>query len=309
MVFLGLGLGTVASGALLWVSGVAPAELWRASRGSHVGSIHRPDDVIGYVLRPGASFRHRQAQFDVVYRVDDGGTRRIPGPSDGRPRVLVLGDSWTFGHGVEDGEAYPARLQALWPDLGVRNLGVMGYGPAHVLLALERALGATDDVALVLYGWTPIHLARAYLRRSHLDTTAGHRVPRLEIENGRLVVEGLAGRDEAIDDAAPGLVRAEWVRTVAAVERMRDDCAAYGVRFLLVLLPGPDAIPVFDTDTRRMRRRMRRAGVEMVDLQRGRASPKGDELFFEDDGHPTARWHRLVADAIAARLDPPVAHR
>lgn len=46
-----------------------------------------------------------------------------------RPNVVVLGDSYTFGVGVNDGEEYPALLaKRLGASAGVVNLGVGGFG-------------------------------------------------------------------------------------------------------------------------------------------------------------------------------------
>ena len=50
-------------------------------------------------------------------------------------RIACLGDSFTFGWGVSDGEDYPAQLEALLrkarptPDVAVLNAGVLGYSP------------------------------------------------------------------------------------------------------------------------------------------------------------------------------------
>lgn len=303
-VAFGLALGGLISVVLVWWSGAGPA-----SRSAEVRAIHRLDDALGYTLRPDSSYRHREKQFDVAYTIDASGTRRVPGFAPGRPGVLVLGDSWTFGHGVEDHETYAARLQAHWPELGVRNLGVMGYGTPHALLALARALEADDEVALVVYAWTPIHLQRSYLRASYLKIAPGGRTPRLEIENGELASKGLADASVAIADDVPGLVFAEWARTLAGVNRMAELAAEHGARFALVLLPGPASNPAFGANTSRMRKKLGRAAVNSIDLEGDTTISKSDDLFIPGDDHPNAAWHEMVADALAARLDPPVAHR
>lgn len=309
---LGLLGGVLASVILVWALGGSAGDVLRSLRGplgARVRAIHQLDETVGHSLRPGTMFRHREDPFDVEYHVDESGSRRVPGYGASRPQVLVLGDSWTFGHGVEDDQTYAARLQQAWPERGVRNLGVMGYGTPHALLSLERALEVPGDVDLVLYGWTPIHLTRSYLRKTNLEATAGKRVPLLEIEKGRLVSKGLVGLEAAIPDSVPGLAGAEWRRTTAAIGRMRELVEARGGRFVLVVLPGPDAIPAFAEHSRRMRRRMDRSGQETVDLQGDPGFPKSEDLFFEDDGHPTSRWNALVAEALVARLDPPPTHR
>lgn len=80
-------------------------------------------------------------------------------PLSGQRRVLALGDSSTFGWGVEAFEAYPARLDALLdrdaPDADpweVLNLGVPGYSTFQGKVLLEeKALGLAPDVVLWSY--------------------------------------------------------------------------------------------------------------------------------------------------------------
>ncbi len=307
-VAVGLAIGAVVSAALLLGLGIRPGALAQrvlaGDREARIFGIHRLDDTIGYTLVAGASFRHQERGFDVVYNVDGAGARRVPGSLPERPRVLVLGDSWTFGHGVEDEQTYSAHLQSHWPDFAVRNLGVMGYGPAHALLTLERALATERAPTLVLYGWTPIHVPRSYVRASYLERTAGGRAPRFELEGGQLIYEGLADRSEALADGTRGLGKAEWARTVAAVERMATLSADRGARFVLLLLPGSDSMRAYARKSRRMRRAIDRGGIEFVDLEADPTFPKTDALFLPNDGHPNARWHDLVAGAIARRLRP-----
>lgn len=56
------------------------------------------------------------------------------------PAVLFLGDSFTFGWGVEDDETFEARFQAATGRSSL-NLGEPGYGTAQALLMLRDHLG------------------------------------------------------------------------------------------------------------------------------------------------------------------------
>jgi hypothetical protein len=67
-----------------------------------------------------------------------------------RPNVVVLGDSYSFGNGVDDGEEYPAVLAALLgKQANVVNLGVPGYGLTQQI-RLFYELGAAYDPAIVV---------------------------------------------------------------------------------------------------------------------------------------------------------------
>jgi lysophospholipase L1-like esterase len=96
-------------------------------------------------LVPLASTRYRTDEFDTTVRVNSLGLRDREIPYEkaaGTYRVLVLGDSQTFGVGVEAEESYPKVAERLLEAAGrkveVINAGVPGTGTAHQLDFLER---------------------------------------------------------------------------------------------------------------------------------------------------------------------------
>lgn len=72
----------------------------------------------------------------------------------GKPRILIFGDSFTFGEQVEDAETYAARLAKLWPGAEVLNFGVHGYGFDQMLLYL-RDEGVKYRPDFVVLGYVP----------------------------------------------------------------------------------------------------------------------------------------------------------
>ncbi len=100
-------------------------------------------------------------EFRVPVRTNGAGFRgpELPGPkAAGARRVVVLGDSFTWGYGVRERQAYPARLERrLNPPAGgqgvrveVVNLGLPGAGPLDYLYHLEHtALPLAPDVVVV----------------------------------------------------------------------------------------------------------------------------------------------------------------
>ena len=72
------------------------------------------------------------------------------GPDPTQRAWICLGDSTTFGWGVEEDEAWPARLQAA---LGrpVVNGGVPGYTSHQGLLTLHNALSIQPERVLIAY--------------------------------------------------------------------------------------------------------------------------------------------------------------
>lgn len=67
-----------------------------------------------------------------------------------RCRIVVLGDSWTFGEEVSDDETYAAQLGRVLRDAEVLNFGVHGYGHDQMLIYLrEEALNYHPDLVIV----------------------------------------------------------------------------------------------------------------------------------------------------------------
>jgi lysophospholipase L1-like esterase len=81
--------------------------------------------------------------------------RELPPKVPSERRLLILGDSFTFGHGVEGLEAYPQRIEEVLraegqPELTVVNAGVPGYGTRQETLWFERILNQVLPDAVLL---------------------------------------------------------------------------------------------------------------------------------------------------------------
>ncbi|MGH0030603.1 MAG: SGNH/GDSL hydrolase family protein [Myxococcota bacterium] len=122
----------------------------------HPPHLYAADDEIGFVLTPGLDGRSRNPEWDVAVTTNRLALReREIGPkAPGERRLLFLGDSFTFGLGVEAEEAFPRRVEALLgagpPPLRVVNAGVPGYGTRHALAWWQRIDDAVDADALLL---------------------------------------------------------------------------------------------------------------------------------------------------------------
>jgi hypothetical protein len=96
-------------------------------------------------------------------------------------RILVFGDSFTFGEGVSDEETYAARLEERLPGAEVVNLGVHGYGHDQMLLYLKE-VGAAYEPDVVVLGFVHDDMERN--RLAFRDFAK----PRFELRGGRLVL-------------------------------------------------------------------------------------------------------------------------
>lgn len=95
------------------------------------------DGALGWVNRPGvrdeggATVTTNAQGFRALAPVSER-------PPEGKRRVVVIGDSFTFGTDGDDQWIYPVQLMEMRPDLDVVDLGVPGYGLDQVLLRYRR---------------------------------------------------------------------------------------------------------------------------------------------------------------------------
>lgn len=157
---LGIVAGVAAEALLHAAPQVLPAALqrrlgvgphaWRGGQGFYDAwhALAVADALAGYRYAPHLDVR-LSGHPDFSYRLRTNGRGlRTPferGPVD----VIALGDSFTFGYGVDEAETWPARLAELtgW---SVANLGVSGYGPQSEL-ALLRSEGPALQPRLLLW--------------------------------------------------------------------------------------------------------------------------------------------------------------
>lgn len=109
-----------------------------------------PDAVLGVRLRPGAEEDVAFSGNPVTHvRINRAGFRGAEWPAAGRDDVLVVGDSQVFGLGVEEDEAFAARLAGAI-HRPVLNAGVPTYGPDEYRAVIAEQLQARHPRTVVL---------------------------------------------------------------------------------------------------------------------------------------------------------------
>ncbi len=114
--------------------------------------MHQPDNKLGYRLVPQFEMDHRTNEFDSHVRINSEGLRdhEYQATKDAMTfRILVVGDSFTLGRGVNSEETFPKVLEALLNSSAagagskkyeVVNAGVDGYGTDQEYLYLQELL-------------------------------------------------------------------------------------------------------------------------------------------------------------------------
>jgi len=117
------------------------------------------DPELGHVLAPNISVMHESADWVTRVSTNSFGFRdREVGPKGPHTfRILSLGDSYTFGYGVEAGDSYPEQLERFLneragkqPRFDVINAGVSGYGTIQEFLQLRRHVEAINPDLVIL---------------------------------------------------------------------------------------------------------------------------------------------------------------
>ena len=187
----------------------------------------------------------------------------------GERRILVVGDSLTFGQGVRDEESWPAQLGGLLgadSTSGLRwraiNAGVNGWSAWHYQRYVEtQALQLDPDLVVVgLYfgndmlpppdlagppAWlentlrrTALYDAVVRLYRRQLSSPVAPRARQSASDSAQARIERYVGVRES--ELRPREQRELWsLVALPALESMRDVCERNGIPFLCVLIPTP----------------------------------------------------------------------
>jgi hypothetical protein len=289
------------------------------------GKLFAPDLELGWKPLPDLDLVRRNADREPWHVVTD--RDGIRGPASWAPEralhMLVLGDSFAFGEGVDLDERFDTLLQDRFTNLGVVNLGVMGYGPDQQLI---RARGWTDrlragDVVLILtYGNDFFDLAGT--------THSGRSKPWLERRAGELIehrpgiglIERLRDRSYIFSLAARRLNS----RSGALEARLQHAGTLYRDWLLqetrpllergvhVVVVHHGDRVFELPFDVAQMFAEVCPALTGCLPLDPATATRPRAEIFL-NDGHWAAGGHRFAAtqigdwlltlDAIGPRLD------
>ncbi len=268
------------------------------------------DSAVGYHLWPSTRTCMRypldsHRLFHVVSNADGFASSRELGEPDPRPRVLVLGDSFTFGTGIDEGARFTEVVEELEPRWRVDNIGMPGWGIDLMVRSLERYGPKAAPNAIVLAVYTD-----DFRRLDPRYAGIGYGFTKFALVNGKLV-----------DVAYPKLTLWQRLRLVelgrgALEERKRDYfelnealvdrfqllAGQLGAAPVILFLPGRG-----DTEVDRERRRRLRSWAEarsipFRDLTELLHGPGVSQTYLPDNWHWNERGHRIAGEALHALL-------
>ena len=307
LVLLALVLGTIACELGLRVY----ARLTRQERGLVF------DSELGWRMIPGVEKIGRFWSGSKPARVNSHGWRdaeRTYENASGKRRMVVVGDSFTFGVGVDASERFTEVLESLVPELEVINLGMNAIGTDQELLVLEKE-GLRYGPRLVLCelfegnDFTDV----GYLRNGYLPK------PWFHLENGALVevppertwdvtlrecgylgelAYRLVQRKTRYRVEAPEWLERDTTPLVEALLlRMNASAARAGARFLVLLVRVPG---LAQADA--LLPALGKAGIPVIDTGPRIEVPSERSRLYLPDGHWSPAGHRVVAEMLADAL-------
>jgi hypothetical protein len=298
----------------LGVALVAVELAWRLRPTSGHGPTTNPryvehDPSWGWRYKAGARVRHTTEEFDVEVAINAHCFREQASMPGAGPDLVVLGDSYAFGWGVEGDETFAARLEQLTGH-SVWNLAVSGTGTDQQLLVLRHRGRLHGSAAPAFAPQTVLVL---FCGNDLVETTRSvsyrRLKPRFELADGELVLVGspvpepLLERHSQLyrsvvgrlrERAPPPLSEAELLHARELVLALFAEMAAEAEQLgaeLLVLHEGVEWLAVGLGDAARD---LRPALIEAATVR---------PVRFERDGHWNAHGHEAVARAIVSMLD------
>ena len=299
-------------------------------------SFHDSDVRLGWRGARNYAGRFVREDFDVTIRHTSEGYR-VPGhsvrPFSDARRIAVLGDSFTWGWGVREGQLFTDGLQELLgPRFRVLNYGTNAYGTGQQLILMEELVRRHDfDEVVVMFYENDL--------RDNLDPKDGRR-PWFRADGDRLVAMNTAISPpsrawlRSVQRSSRSLswirfqlnksgerLRAwssgtkptrsrkrspeprSWAVQELLLRRMKELCRARGTELLLARIPTSDA---FDTPQTAAPDPLadiaRSLGLSYLDLTHSLRLHGGQALYFAQDGHWNAEGHRVAAEALARNL-------
>jgi lysophospholipase L1-like esterase len=255
----------------------------------------------------------------VLHQIDDNGMRReepFSPREPGRFRIMVVGDSLTYGEGIDAYWAYPAQLErALAPDFRVEvlNLGVRGHASGDILDVVRRFVPelAPD---LVVYGVClndflerggqqrdpPTLLPRKVMK----FLTRRTRVGRLFDERSAALVRMLGFKPDFYGDLLADF-GARYRRFGNDVAAMNDLVMGRGLPPMVAMVL--DQYPRLNGPGRQLaiaaERQLRAAGIETVPSEDFYRRYDGRSFRVSRwEGHPNEEAHAIWASELAAAI-------
>ncbi|MFH1998473.1 MAG: hypothetical protein ABIK28_02280 [Planctomycetota bacterium] len=269
-----------------------------------------PDDRIGWRMRPDREFAWMIGDRNFHFASNHDGFRNDPPKEEGRKdlkRIVVVGDSFMWGYGVECEERCDLLLASWLKDCVVYNYAMPCFGVDQIWLALQE-WGFRQKPDLVIVGLYTSDFSRIFdacqlperitrpifkledneLIQQTADDQPGWLLKKLE-ENSRFYC--LFRRLNRKMGFLFG-IGSWWDLNRKLLDSMHEACAEAGVPVLFLHFPYLDG-RVFPA----LNAYMEKNDLHYIDFVEKWGGPRRD-LYIVEDPHLNAAGHRDVAESL-----------
>lgn len=265
------------------------------------------DEVLGWRLKPVYQGRFRSKEFFIDININSLGLRgkEYSIERTEKNRILLIGDSFGWGWGVEERQTFSEILESRYPKWEVINASVPGYGTDQQLLYLkEYGVYYNPDVLLLLF-------TQNDFRNNTFDEQYSYYKPVYRLDGSKLMLTGVPVPVSSLRQRFLRLLsqyasRARlfaWLSafghpsgrnnqvTLELLRSIHTLAAENSMVFVLV------SVPMSGKDRGILQAFSENEGVPYLPLDDSFSSAD-NAVSFVHDGHWNGSGHRMAAEAI-----------
>jgi lysophospholipase L1-like esterase len=291
-----------------------------------------PDNELGHRSRPNFDGWLVAPEFRNRIQTDSDGFRgrnHLPPGKNGKLRIMALGDSFTFGYGVEEDEVFENRTAALLQNtlsipVEVLNLGVVGYGTVQEFLLFRKYAYLQPDIVVLGFfardafaeeggndlvdNYLFVHRSTegrtgqmenylSFTRRARAFLKGHSNLYRLT----ELYFGGYLRRRYSPETENPELKREAWAITADYLSRFDAELQSRNIVCFLVWIPFPSTIV---RQNHSVADRIAALGLHNIVLLDPLEAMKSNPMdyYYSLDSHWNAKGHDLIANLLANRI-------
>ena len=283
-----------------------PARIWQVH--SDYGMLPQPGQYKAIKRTDGGDL-----VYDVLYTIEQDGFRYTPQPqkSFGK-KAFFLGDSATFGEGLNDDQTLPFHWARLNPEYQVKNFGMSAWG-LHQVYVVWRDL-IYDEGALIFVQTAPWHSDRSACIPEFSTFS-----PRFEIVNGSIFPNGKCRMLLGVNFVDRILNKSKVVSRIYNAAHRRDQMRKFELylaiikemlhlaqersQYLTIAFNKADDSYFSGSmyDNEEILRLLRELGAEVVNVTLAdRKEDLDPSYIIPQDGHPSDRANRAKARLLVA---------
>jgi lysophospholipase L1-like esterase len=336
--FLSIVFGIIVAGAIgevaLRLGGYSPINV------NPLNSFHEGHPLVGYRGKPNFTGRFRRADFDVTISHDENGFRKQEhqnAKEKSRHKVLVFGDSFTWGWGVGQGKVFTDRMSQLMPDYYIMNFGLNASGTVEQFTLFEayaKELVQEGDTVVLMFaandfkdnvsGFLRGEVTNGEVRRvgpsrllaskAAIDASYVMNYLIFYFEVLKATIQEMRAKKRARKLLSLGEGSPEMVVTKHFLGEFKKALAQKRANFLAVYIFGHAELRKKSDEELKAKAGFRRAffacaeplGIRTLDLDpyflQAKSSGRHERFNFPRDGHWNESGHAVAAEAIAEAI-------